>query len=423
MSIIIYFLIILIIHSINGFKFPSFLPLTQPIDQNIAYTIKIIQPIDRKIVLPGKLRLSYQIERVTTKEQPIDGYIAIAVDNRILAFQSTHQCLNEVSNACWLALSRYDIATMTGIHSIQVQIINESNEPISILESNIYNIEQKYLTTLTSTKYLKWWHEEAAIWTTVKWLGVTTQKLPLDMWNYQEIISAIKPSGVIETGTRYGGSALFFATLLGSMDSTLTPLYTICGDSITSIIVSCLPFVLSIDVDHNSVSKKVQDNRLIELLTTSSVSNVMRSKLIKMFQNSQFKRSIHSRLFVILDSDHSASHVFKELELFAEFLQSGDYLIVEDGIINGHPVEQEWGLGPFEAILKFENIYGLNKYFIHDIDREKKFGITQSPNGFLIRTKEPWSVGGDGNTASGKGSNTGTNDVGVATMINIGNEL
>ena len=149
----------------------------------------------------------------------------------------------------------------------------------------------------------------------------------------------------------------------------------------------------------------------------------MRSKLIKMFQNSQFKRSIHSRLFVILDSDHSASHVFKELELFAEFLQSGDYLIVEDGIINGHPVEQEWGLGPFEAILKFENIYGLNKYFIHDIDREKKFGITQSPNGFLIRTKEPWSVGGDGNTASGKGSNTGTNDVGVATMINIGNEL
>jgi cephalosporin hydroxylase len=34
-----------------------------------------------------------------------------------------------------------------------------------------------------------------------KWVG--------DMWNYQEILFAMRPSLVIEFGTRYGGSAMF----------------------------------------------------------------------------------------------------------------------------------------------------------------------------------------------------------------------
>src|SRR5207249_3148061 len=45
------------------------------------------------------------------------------------------------------------------------------------------------------------------------WLGVPVVKSPLDMWIYQEILSAERPDVIVETGTAYGGSAYFMATI------------------------------------------------------------------------------------------------------------------------------------------------------------------------------------------------------------------
>ena len=45
------------------------------------------------------------------------------------------------------------------------------------------------------------------------WLGVPIVKCPLDLWIYQEIMCAVRPDVVVETGTYRGGSALFFASL------------------------------------------------------------------------------------------------------------------------------------------------------------------------------------------------------------------
>src|ERR1035437_6480331 len=51
-------------------------------------------------------------------------------------------------------------------------------------------------------------------WDNMSWLGVPCEKYPTDLWIYQEIISAHKPDVIIETGTLYGGSALYLASLL-----------------------------------------------------------------------------------------------------------------------------------------------------------------------------------------------------------------
>ena len=56
-------------------------------------------------------------------------------------------------------------------------------------------------------------------------------------------------------------------------------------------------------------------------------------------------------------------------------------------------MEAGWGDGPYEAIEKFEAIYGKNVFFLHDRDREKKFGMTVAPNGYLIRTLVGWNKG------------------------------
>ncbi len=61
----------------------------------------------------------------------------------------------------------------------------------------------------------------------------------------------------------------------------------------------------------------------------------------------------------------------------------GNYLIVEDTNINGHPVLKSFGPGPMEAIQEF---LARNEDFIIDRNREKFF-MTFNPEGYLKRVK------------------------------------
>jgi nucleoside-diphosphate-sugar epimerase len=51
-------------------------------------------------------------------------------------------------------------------------------------------------------------------WKDTYWRGVRTAKCPMDMWIYQEILWENRPDLVIECGTAWGGSALFFASMM-----------------------------------------------------------------------------------------------------------------------------------------------------------------------------------------------------------------
>jgi len=89
------------------------------------------------------------------------------------------------------------------------------------------------------------------------------------------------------------------------------------------------------------------------------------------------------RVMVSLDSNHTADHVFKELQIYAPMVSKQCYLVVEDTNINGHPVYGSFGPGPMEAVQKF---MAGNKDFEIDRSREK-FKLTVSPNGYLRRIR------------------------------------
>ena len=201
------------------------------------------------------------------------------------------------------------------------------------------------------------WYYKSGVWQTTTWLGVSTLKSPADMWNYQEILYVRKPSLVIEFGTCCGGSALYFAHIMRGIGR---------------------PFrVLSVDIDHSRVPDIVKQDPDIELLTISSTDDRVRERI------GQLRQQFPGPVFAILDSDHSKMHVLAEMKVLRPLLSKGDYLVVEDSNINGHPVLPSHGPGPYEAIQEYLRAFPHD--YDSDVERERKFGFTFAPKGFLRR--------------------------------------
>jgi cephalosporin hydroxylase len=202
--------------------------------------------------------------------------------------------------------------------------------------------------------YLRWFYE-TSVWKGLHYRGVRTLKLPLDMWNYQEVIFSNDIHWVLETGTRHGGSALCFADLLenGQRDGK----------------------VISVDVTHEALDPAVARHPRLQLLVGDSAAPEIVDSIRQLIPASR-----SHGLLLILDSDHAASHVYRELNALVPLLRRGDYLVVEDTIVNGHPVRPEFGPGPLEAI---ETYLGENpEVLVADTDRESKFGCTFAYRGY-----------------------------------------
>jgi cephalosporin hydroxylase len=201
------------------------------------------------------------------------------------------------------------------------------------------------------------WYYYSTVWTTTCWAGVKVEKPVCDLWNYQEIIFDLKPNLIVEFGTLFGGSALFLSSVLRQLGRRYR--------------------VLSVDINHDSVSPKAREDPNIDLMLSSSTSPDVARRINELCVD------YPGPTFAILDSDHHKNHVFAEMLLLRPILKTGDYLVVEDGNINGHPVLPAWGEGPYEALQEYFTKYPDD--YKRDRAREHKFDFTFAPAGFLIR--------------------------------------
>jgi cephalosporin hydroxylase len=192
---------------------------------------------------------------------------------------------------------------------------------------------------------------ESDAWTKARWLGSQALKNPLDLWVYQEIVVETRPDVIVETGTWRGGSALYLASICDLLGA---------GE------------VVSIDIEPLR-DDYPQHPRVTYVAGRSStdpgVLDEVRAKIDG------------RRTLVVLDSDHSQSHVEAELDAYAPLVPVGCYLVAEDSNIGR--IRKDLLPGPLEAVEAF-----LARNGDFEIDREReKFLITFNPSGFLKRVR------------------------------------
>ena len=189
-------------------------------------------------------------------------------------------------------------------------------------------------------------------WRNTYWMGTPILKCPLDLWLYQEILHSVRPAVVIETGTAFGGSAHFLASMLDILGN---------GRVVTIDIEDC--------------PERPRHPR-VTYLTGSSTSSSVVGQVRDLV-------SAASPVMALLDSDHARDHVLRELELYAPMVSPGSYVIVEDTNLNGHPVDPSFGPGPMEALDAFVSAH---PDFEHDAGMDKFF-LTFNPRGYLRRRR------------------------------------
>jgi len=202
------------------------------------------------------------------------------------------------------------------------------------------------------TRFHKLYYDSALLGGTHKntfFLGIPTRKCPLDTWLYQEIIYKHRPDLIIECGTSHGGSALYLATICDILGE---------GE------------ILTIDIE----DLLRPPHKRIKYLLGSSIS-------LEIIEKVKVAIVGKKRIMVILDSDHSEEHVLKELEIYNQFVTPGQYLIVEDTNVNGHPVYIEHGPGPMEALDEFLKT---NDDFVES-ETGSKFLLSFNPKGYLLK--------------------------------------
>jgi cephalosporin hydroxylase len=215
-----------------------------------------------------------------------------------------------------------------------------------------------------------------------EWLGRPIIQYPQDIAAYQEVVWAVKPDLIIETGIAHGGSLILSASLLALIDyceaaeagKTLDP-------------AKPKRTVLGIDIDiraHNRAAIDAHPLRSrIAMLEGSSIDSATVDQVRAAARSK-------ARVLAALDSNHTHAHVLEELKLYAPLVTPGSYCIVFDTAIEDMPEgrfpNRPWDKGNNPKTAVWEYLKSHPEFAI-DRSIHEKLMITEAPDGYLRRVK------------------------------------
>lgn len=177
---------------------------------------------------------------------------------------------------------------------------NGKEQQLSLYTKEAFEVlSQLWLKTGWDQKYIY----------TFSWMGRPIIQLPEDMIRIQEVIYRVRPDVIIETGIAHGGSLIFYASLCKAMGHGR---------------------VIGIDIEirpHNR--KAIEAHELFSLITMvegSSTDPKIVQQVTKLVRPGE-------KALVLLDSNHTKTHVLAELEAYHPLVTQGSYIVATDGIM------------------------------------------------------------------------------------------
>jgi cephalosporin hydroxylase len=166
------------------------------------------------------------------------------------------------------------------------------------------------------------------------WMGRPMVQLPEDVLRIQEVVHAVRPDVIVETGVAHGGSLIFYASLAKTLDR----------GRVIGVDVSIRP--------HNRDAIKGHPlAAYITLIEGSSTAPDVVAAVRALIRPGE-------SVLVLLDSCHARAHVLAELCAYAPLVSTGSYIVAMDGIMEhvaGAPgAKPEWAWdNPRQAALAF----------------------------------------------------------------------
>jgi len=201
------------------------------------------------------------------------------------------------------------------------------------------------------------------------WFGEPVLQLPQDMFAVQEIVFKTRPKVIVELGVAWGGSLLFYSTLMEGLGRGR---------------------VLGVDIyipDH--VRQKIGSfgkiSERITLIKGSSTDETTFSQVRSLVGDTR-------EVLVILDSFHTHGHVLKELRIYSQLVGLGHNLVCCDTHVEHIPeiVENRprpWGLGNNPKTARDTFLKESGRFEVDQV-LENKLLLTLHPGGYLRCCKQ-----------------------------------
>lgn len=190
-----------------------------------------------------------------------------------------------------------------------------------------------------------------------RYRGVPMLKNPFDIALYPMLLWKVKPRTLFEIGSKSGGSGLWFGDMLAGFgfDAHVYSIDIVKVDS----------------VSHPRVTFMEGNGRALEETLTPDFLNALPRPWL-----------------VIEDADHAYETSGAVLRFFHPWLQSGEYIVVEDGIISDLAQDRGCNSGPHRALKEFLQQHAAE----YEIDGEYcdffGYNLTWCTNGFLKKTAD-----------------------------------
>jgi cephalosporin hydroxylase len=152
-------------------------------------------------------------------------------------------------------------------------------------------------------------------WYEQTWLGVPIWQLPEDLVALQRIVFDADPKWIVETGTKFGGSAIFFASLLAMMGRTPGQ-----GGG-----------VITVDIHETAEARELlqdQPHRFAPLVRQRLVGDAKAPWMLAAMRATI--AADPGPVLVFLDDWHDGDHVYAELQVYSKLVTPGGILIVAD---------------------------------------------------------------------------------------------